>query len=267
MNLSNMATNLTLMLRFAHRDYCFYRNRMSRYLVNYALIYPALHAFAYGYLQSQIYFDQDTSQMGTILFTGNFLLVIILLAFKLNIELLEDLEADRAIDYQITILQPQLILIERILFATVFCFITLLPYFPVAKLLLGTFFATANISWLNFLGVLFASCLMASAIILLAAVALPNTDKIGLFWRRVNIPLFTIGGFWIPWYVINRFSPALATVALLNPFLYITEGIRQSILGQPEFLPAHVCIIALLIFTLIFTAATCYLFKKRVDHI
>lgn len=267
MNQSQHKTELILFLRFAQRDYYLYRHRIKKYLINYACIYPLLHAFSFGFLQSQIYFSDSNIILGTMLFTGNFLLVVVLLTYKLSIELLFDIEGDRYIDYQLTILRPQLILLERILFTSVFSFFILLPYFPIAKILLGSYFAIAQISWIKLIIILYASCLMTAAYNHLAAALLPSTDEIGYLWLRVNIPLFTIGGFWIPWYAMNKFSPILGAISLLNPFLYITEGIRQAILNQEQFLSLTTCLFMLIFFSVIFTGITFIVFKKKMDHI
>lgn len=267
MNSNQLKTEFILFFRFAQRDYYLYRNRIKKYILNYACIYPMLHAFSFGFLQSQIYFNESNIMLGTILFTGNFLLVVVLLTYKLSIELLFDIEGDRYIDYQLTILRPQLILLERIVFTSIFSFFILLPYFPVAKLLLGNYLVTANISWIKLFGILYASCLMTASYNHMAATILPSTDEIGFFWRRINIPLFTIGGFWIPWYAMNNFSPILGTISLLNPFLYITEGIRQSILGQSQFLSVGTCLGTLILFSIIFTVVTFFVFNKKMDHI
>jgi len=206
---SSLTTQLHLMLQFAKRDLYLYRHRVMNYLINYALIYPCWHAFAFGYLQGNLYFTSAQSIKGTTLLAGNFLLVIILLTYKLSIELLFDLEHQRCIEYQMLILRPPYILIQKIVFTALFASVILLPYYPCAKLLLGSFFVTQNLSFPGFFGMLLASCLMASSYNHLIAVALKSSDNLGKIWRRLNVPLFNLGGFLIPWYAINNWSPLL----------------------------------------------------------
>lgn len=263
-----LLTTFSLFFRFMQRDLYLYKNRIIQYVVNYAVIYPTIHALAFGYLQSNAYFGSNASDMGTILFTGNFLIVIIILTYKLSIELLFDLEGDRSIDFQITILNPRLLIIQKIIFSTLFSSIILLPYFPIAKLLLGHLFVSANTVWPYLLCIQIASCLLCSVYNHLIACLLPDSNSIGFFWRRINTPLVTIlGGFWIPWYALRNFSPMLGILTLANPFIYITEGIRQSILQSDRFLSFGVCLSMLLLFSLILTLWTFYAFKKRLDHI
>ncbi len=268
MNYSSCKNQTLIFLRLMQRDWYQYKDRIfSYYLINYALIYPALYAFSFGYLQANLFFGNTDPLKGTILFVGNFLLVVIVLSFNLGLELLFDLEHDRTVDYQMTIINPRLIIIERILFTSLFTFFILLPYYPVAKLLLGSFFVTSALSIPKAIALLYVSSLMCAAYNHFVACVLPSADSIGIFWRRVNTPLFMLGGFWVPWYVLQKFSPWLGAVAMLNPFLYVTEGMRQAVLNNNLFLPFWHSFFMLLLFTAMFTGAALWKFKKRVDHI
>lgn len=264
---SSIITQLQLMLQFTKRDLYLYRHRVKNYLINYAIIYPCWHAFAFGYLQGNLYFSSAQSIKGTTLIAGNFLLVIILLTFKLSIDLLFDLENERCIEYQMLILRPPLILIQKMIFAALFAALILLPYYPCAKLLLGNFFVTDHLSFTAFFGMLLASTLMASSYNHLIAVGLKSSDNLGKIWRRLNVPLFNLGGFLIPWYAMSKWSPLLGRLVLCNPLLYVTEGFRSAILGSEAFIPVHLCIGALITASCIFGAATIILFKRRMDHI
>lgn len=260
--------SLILFFRFMQRDLYVYKNRVLQYVVNYALIYPMIHAFAFGYLQSNAYFSDGMQHMSTILFTGNFLIVIYVLTYKLSIELLFDIEGDKYINYQMTLLDPRLILIQKILFSTFFSALVLLPYFPVAKLLLGNYFFTDNINWFHLGAIVLSSSFMCSAYNHLAASVIPTTHKIGFFWRRVNTPLMTIlGGFWVPWFALKRFSALLGYLTLGNPFIYVTEGIRRSILGTETFLPWAVSVSMLICFSIVMIGLTWKVFKRRMDHV
>ena len=268
MNFSSCKNQMLLFLRLMQRDWYQYKARIvSYYLLNYALIYPAIYAFSFGYLQANLFFNGADPLRGTTLFVGNFLLVVINVSFSLGLELLFDLEHEHTTDYLMTIMPARLIIIEKIFFTSLFTFFILLPYYPVAKLLLGSFFLTSSLSIPKALIILYASCLMCAAYNHLVSCVLPNSEGISRFWRRINTPLFMLGGFWVPFYVIKQFSPLLGTVALVNPFLYVTEGMRQAVLKSPLFMPFGQCTLMLLCFTIIFSCAALWFFKKRVDHI
>ncbi|MDR3551072.1 MAG: ABC transporter permease [Candidatus Babeliales bacterium] len=261
-----MHPSALVFLRFLQRDIYSYRQRVYTYLINYAVIYPVLYAFAIGYLQSNSYFGNNPLQ-GSSLLIGHLLIIIIVFANMLNIGLLFDFENHRFIDYQVTLLNPRLILLERILFASIFTFAISMPFFPIAKLVLGDAFVTTQTSWLKTFLMLFVSSLFCATYTQFMVCIIPNSRKLRSYWMRINFVLNTLGGLFIPWYVINKLSLTLGSIALINPLLYITEGLRQSILAQPEYLPFWLCICMLLIFAIAFTLLSFHFFKKRVDHI
>jgi ABC-2 type transport system permease protein len=235
-----------------------------KFLVNCGIIFPILYAFVFGYLQSHIYFGTSANNIN---FLGNILLIMLQLSFNANIGLLFDLEGDRFIDYQISILSPRLVLIERALFDSLFTFIVVLPFYPISKLILGNYFQTAHISIPATVLMLFLGSILTCTYHLFLSCTIPNTRLISRIWARGNLPLMTFGGFWLPWYIMNEYSATLGTVTLFNPFLYITEGLRQAINPNPLYFSLGLCCIVLLGFSALFMLGALYFFKRKVDHI
>lgn len=261
-----MHPSALVFLRFLQRDIYSYRHRISTYLINYAIIYPVLYAFAIGYLQSNSYFGNNPLQ-GSSLLIGHILIIILVFANMLNIGLLFDFENQRFIDYQVTLLHPRLILLERILFASVFTFAISMPFFPIAKWVLGDAFVTTYTSWPKTYFMLYVSSLLCATYTQFMVCIIPSSRKLRSYWMRINFVLNTLGGLFIPWFVINKLNLTLGYITLLNPFLYITEGLRQAILAQPEYLSFWLCISILLAFATAFTLLSFHYFKKRVDHV
>jgi ABC-2 type transport system permease protein len=265
-----MATALRtakVFLYFLWRDFYVYKSRVLNYCINNCFIYPILYSVFFGYIQPNVYFGVGSEAKATALFIGHILIIIFVFANTLNSTLLFDLENVRFTDYQITLLPPRIFLLERIFFASLFTFIIAIPYFPVAKLLLGHRFVVSNANWpLTYL-ILYLSALCCSAYTMFAACWIENSRKLRTFWMRFNFPLLTFGGLFVPWFVSKQLSSTLGYAMLFNPLLYISEGLRSSILGSPEYIAAPLCILALLIFTTIFTLLSWHYFKKKVDHI
>ena len=94
-----------------------------------------------------------------------------------------------------------------------------------------------------------------------------SSNRVVQYWTRFNIPLILFGGFWTPYAILKHFSPTLAYINLANPIVYITEGLRQALVGGQQFLPLWFCIVMMLGISTICILATFYLFKKHVDHI
>jgi ABC-type polysaccharide/polyol phosphate export permease len=189
------------------------------------------------------------------------------MTFKHHLELFFDLQSDRYIDYQITLLDPRLVLVERVISAAIFGFLVALPFYPSAKLILQGNMDTSATSWPSLLLILALSALVCSSFNVFIACFLTKTSQLSHLWPRCNEPLLMLGGFWVPWFVVWQFSPMLGKLALLNPLLYVTDGVRQAILGGDQFLSIRVASTGLLVFSLIFVALACCFFKRRVDHI
>ncbi len=263
----NINRSVLLFLQFLRRDIYIYKKRITKYIINFALIYPVLFSFCFGYIQANTYFGAMQKTLGTIVFIGNILLIMIILTFTITSELLFDLANERFIDYQMSILHPRLVLLERIIFTSLFTFCMLLPFYPISKLILGNSFDTTHLSWPAIICMLYVSSLCCAAYHILAMCILKGPHLMTRFWMRINHPLFFFGGFRIPRNIMTEFSPLLGYLNLANPMIYVTEGLRQAAIGSTQFLPLWICIIALLIFSLLFTLFAFYFFKKRVDHI
>jgi len=165
------------------------------------------------------------------------------------------------------LLNPQLIILQRILFSALFGFLTMIPFFPVSKLLMQSALETTHTSWPALFFMLLCGSLCAAAYNMVAILLIPSSRQLGSFWNRANNLLVSLGGFWIPWYITNQFSGMLAKAILLTPFIYFSEGLRQAIVGGEQFFSLGICIAGLLGFTTLFTLASFVLFKRKIDYV
>jgi len=262
-----MNSSVAIFLQFLKRDIYVHLKSIRQYIINYVIITPITWAFAFAYLEQHVTFGTKAPLAGTLLFSGSCLIIQLIITFTITIHLLYDLENDRYIDYQISILHPRLVLLERIIFTSLFTFILSLPFFPIGKLVVGNYLITTHTSWLQLICILYLSSLCCSAYNILAICILKNTHSITNFWTRVNAPLMNLGGLWVPLSIFKQFSLILSYVLLLNPFIYVTDGIRRAILGTPDFMSFWRCAGMLILFSIIFTCTAWHFFKKRVDHI
>lgn len=253
--------------QFFLRDLYVHTRQSHNLIINYCVLYPMMHSFIFGYVLPTLYFGTHAAATATSMFAGTMVVNLVVLASIVNIELLFDLENTRYIDYQMTILSPRLILTQRIFFTSLFTFAILAPFFPIAKLLLGSSFVTTKTSWPSLMFVLYLSALCASAYTQLYACIVPSSRKLRSFWMRINFSLIAFAGFLVPWYVIKQFSPFFGKLLVFNPLLYITEGMRQAILGSPDYLPLWISCSMLLLWSIVLTLLSWYFFKRRVDHI
>ncbi len=256
-------TMMRIFLEFFRRDFHVYIGRLPRYMVQYAVIYPILFGICYGYLVPQA----GGAPASSVIFAGTLLFSIVPFCFAITSDFLFDFEHDRFVDYQLTLVPARLIIVQRILLSALFICIGLLPFFLSSKIIFKNLIDLPYVSWIGTLGMLISASLFASAFQIAFASYAKGTKQIRHFWRRVSYPLSMLGGFLVPWKVLMTFSPILGYVVLVNPYLYITEGLRSAILGGDQFFYWPYCMAILATFTLVFTWIAFFFFDKKVDPI
>lgn len=257
-------------MQFLRRDTYILLRRIKNYLINYLFIYPTLYALAFGYLLPLTAMGGEHVELITRMFVGSAILFLQIVVFVVNLEFIRDLENDKYINYQLSILPSYLVVLERIIFTSIFCFFLALPYFPMAKLLISTFapvdvFNTSNANVCAAALCLFLGAALCTALNVFAVCFLSSSRQLPKFWVRVYGPLVVLGGHMVPWIVMKKFSPILGYAVLLNPMLYVTEGLRQSIIGGPMFFPLFISISALVLVIVCLVMCALYFFKKKVD--
>lgn len=257
--------SITIFFQFMRRDFFTKRKEFVDNFINYAFIYPIIFAIQSAYFQGHTNFTNPSPTLNTILFAGNILLVLLLFTYKQNIELLFDLEGKRFVEYQITMLNPFLVVLERIFFTGLYTFIISLPYYPMGGLILKNYIDLSQTNWPQLIALLFAGSMCLSAYHLLAAVVLQRSADIGALWSRVNGALLALGGLWVPLWAMQKYSPLLGKLVMLNPCLYISEGAKGAITGSNDYLPFWLCIGMLFAFSTLFTALCWWQFKRRTD--
>ena len=249
------------------KDMYVFSYNWQKFAVNYVIVTPITTIVSFGYLFTHIAMHHPTPYAITNFIVGNNLWPLFLIAFSLNIGLLFDIYGERVIDYQVTVIKPALLIVERALFVAIISCINLLPFYPLAKLILGQTFVITHISWLQVMTILALGSLFCSIYTIFFAFFARGIGAIGNLFMRMNYPLIQLGGSFIPWHVMNAYSPLIGRLTYVNPMLYITEGFRQAILGGTQFFSFSMCVCALLIFSGIFLMLALYFFKRKLDHV
>jgi ABC-2 type transport system permease protein len=159
------------------------------------------------------------------------------------------------------------VLIERILSSTLITFCIILPFYPFIRLVFPAQLNTSAAHWPAVIALLFLASLTCCAYHFFIACFLKKPAQVIRLWPRFNIPMAMLGGFVVPWHAIMKASTILGYLVLLNPLIYITEGLRRAFTGNAQFLPVPVCIAALMAFSFVFIALALRCFKTRTDHI
>jgi ABC-type polysaccharide/polyol phosphate export permease len=85
-------------------------------------------------------------------------------------------------------------------------------------------------------------------------------------WERGIEPIMWLAGAWAPGYAIVKSGvPGMAFLTTINPFLYISEALRQLFLPGPQFAPIITCCVVMAGSSIVFTFIAYHLLKRRMD--
>ena len=237
---------------------------LPRYVINFSLLYALMYGFCFGYLLPKVGMGASSLQSASVLLIGLILFALGQCAFAINAGFLFDYDRDRLSEFYLIIIPYWMLILEKIIFGSVLTFLSMLPYYVVMKLCFSSVFDTSQTSIGMVVLVLYLSSLyVMSFSLLFSSLAKNPTKQIRHLYRRLQFPMTVLGGVLVPWKVMYGCSTLLGMVVLLNPLIYVTEGLRQSFLGGDFFLPAFTCCIALIIFTALATTISLIAFKKR----
>lgn len=188
--------------------------------------------------------------------------------FPSVVNLVNDFEGDRIIDYYMTLPLPSWLIFVRamVFYAINFALIGLLVL-PIGKLLLWNSFALSEVHFIKYIIIFVLTNLFYGTFTLWIASRVSNMIKIGNVWMRFVFPVWFFGGFQFSWYVLASKWPLFAYLNLLNPITYVMEGTRAAILGQPGYLPFWLCACMLIFFCIICGWHSIVRLKKRLDFI
>lgn len=82
---------------------------------------------------------------------------------------------------------------------------------------------------------------------------------------RLVFPLWFLAGFNNSWKLVHNIVPKFSYVLLCNPFVYVMEGARATLLGQENYLNFWVCVAVICFWSVVFGTIGIQRFKKRLD--
>ena len=182
--------------------------------------------------------------------------------------LLADIKNNQSTSYYLSLPVPHSWTFFRIgLMDAYKSFISTLPMIPLGKLILDDHFILSNIAIGKFITYYILSHVFFGFFGLFIASLTTNLHYITTIKLRVIFPMWFIGGYQFSWYMLYQTNPWVAYANLLNPTIYIMEGMRSTILDDPTLLPFSTCILVTIIATLLCMTLGIHFFKKRLDCI
>ncbi len=183
-----------------------------------------------------------------------------------SMALASDLEGPRAISYELTLPLPYWMVwikcgLALALRAAAFNIAPLV----IGKLILGSRFDLSNFSVVQFVLIYIVSCLFFGMFALWSTVITKNAEAHSRLELRLIGPMFFLNGWTASWAAMYAVSPELGIGVRFLPWIYAYEGCRAAVLGQHGYLNSGMCVAMLLLFTLLITWSSLWLFKRRMD--
>jgi ABC-2 type transport system permease protein len=177
-----------------------------------------------------------------------------------------DIQGDRTILYTLTLPIPSWLVFVYMGVSWAICTsIMNFLMFPLGKLLLFSQFDLTKINLFKLPLIFIMTNLFCGFFALwLGSIFKKMSGIPNLFVRIIN-PMYSFGGGWFSWFVIHDTSPILAYIDLVNPLVYIMEGMRAATLGQEGYLPFWFSLSGITVFTLGFAWDAVRRLQKRLD--
>jgi ABC-2 type transport system permease protein len=180
--------------------------------------------------------------------------------------LLNDIEGERAISQLLIMpIRSELVFIYMGVFWALSALFLSLFLFPIGKLLLWTRFDLTAISYVRLIPIFLTGNLFFGSFALWLTSVIPGISSLNTLWARYIIPLWMFGSYFFSWETAYQLNPVIGTLLLINPVVYVIEGMRAAALGQVGYLPYWVSLLVLWGFIFLCTTHAIKRLKKTLD--
>lgn len=182
--------------------------------------------------------------------------------------LISDILGDRVIEYELVLPISQWAIFAKIALVNAYrAFIVTLLLIPagMAIIYLGIGLTFSNINLFKTILMILISNLFFGFLGLFTASLMQKISDVRNMWMRVLFPMWFIGGLNNSLSAVQKAAPTFAKVLLLNPIIYISEGMRAAMLGQEGYLNYWLCCLVIVILTVIIGVFAVKRFQKKLD--
>ena len=258
MNYKLIQTFLTILVRDAR---VFKQHIVSRMID--ACVWAGASLYVAQYILPQFGIDQ---KYASFLMLGN-LAVWGMFEVGTNMAIiLGDLQGTNSLSYYLTLPLPSnWIFIRLALMDTYRSIIPTVLMIPIGKLILQDNISLSSINYPKLFLAWILSHLFFGFFGLFLSSITPNFEYITTIRQRFIFPLWFLGCYQFSWYMLYEANPILAYINLLNPVVYIMEGMRGAANLPIQTLPFSLCMLVTSLITIVFAYLGIHSFKKRVD--
>src|SRR3990167_5698595 len=212
------------------------------------LIVFAVNVIVFGYFMQGEGLSKSFGPFLLIAAVGSFGLIEIVGKIGL---FLSDMEGDRSISQLLIMpIHSKFVFLYMGIFWAISSMLLAVLLFPMGKLLLWSNFDLSIISYSRLILIFFLSNLFFGSFALWLSSVIPGISGLNTLWLRYIVPLWMFGTYFFSWETAYTLHPIIGSLLLINPIVYVIEGMRAAALGQAGFLPFLISFLALCGFTL-----------------
>ena len=248
------------------RDFRVLRREVIPFLIR-TVMNPLMFVFVFTYLfpkMGQGFQSSGGAGFGTVILpgllaVGIFIQGIMATALPLSMEI----GATREIhDRVMSPLPVTWVAIEKIVFSAMQSVLAALVIFPMAYFIPATPVQVHVSSWPTLIGILLLASLV-SGTVGLAIGTVVRPEQIALMFGIIVVPVTFFGCVYYPWAAMAKVR-WLQILVLINPLVYMSEGLRTALTPGLPHMPAWVSFVALLIGLVILGSVGIRGFMRRV---
>jgi hypothetical protein len=225
----------------------------------------ATQIISFGYMLPL--FGMATSMIGAV-YLGSILNLFVQLGYALVLKIAFDLNANRFIDYHLTLPIPKKWLFASYIISHMIeTALVTIPLILGGILCLQQYIPFAAINWFGFACIFIAMLAFLSTFFLMLGYSFTLPWILDNIWPRILVPMWLFSAGLVPFKKISMWWPNLGYVMLISPITYIAEGLRSALLGTDQYLAWEYCLIPLMIWTILNLALLTNRIYKRLDPV
>ena len=258
----------TVFAALMRRDLRVARKELPFFLVRVAL-QPLLFTIVFGYLLPKMGFiGRGSSSTGGVQYTTALLPGI--LAISITLSSIQSVALPMVQDFGWTLeiedrllapISTSLIAVEKVVMGVVQGCVAALFVLPIARLIMGPIpdLSIANVGSVALVTLLGATAFSALGLLLGTAI---NPQQIGLMFSVIIAPMIMFGCAYYPWMGLEA-VPVLKWVVLINPLVYVAEGLRAALTPSVAHMRLDVVVGALIVLASLFWILGLRSFHRR----
>jgi len=250
------------------RQFFLVKNALGDFFINNIILWPCIFSLASGYFVPLVFFPNDPINKGTELMVGMLLVQSFVVAYFMMVDLISEREADGILRYHIVATSFAAAFTARIMFYVLYVYCTLVPFLPMAKVVLQGHLYTDQLSWPLLMVVLFFLVTLVVTYVFALASLVREMRSIEYVWSYGVEPVLWLSGMWAPVYAIAKSGvPGITWFLMINPFAYAGDALRQLFFHDPRFASVGSSLQVVSVAIVIFIVVAYRLLKKQMQAV